>query len=100
MFLTGWIADYPYPENFFDILFHLCSSVNYGGFAQPQLDQLLESARVECDEVCRADMYLSAERMIFGEAAAILLYHETMHVLIRLWVKGLVVTPLNILSYQ
>jgi oligopeptide transport system substrate-binding protein len=100
MFLTGWIADYPHPENFLDILFHSRSSANYGGFAQPQLDQLLESARVERDEARRADLYLSAERTILGEAAAIPLHHETTHALVRPWVKGLVVTPLGILSYR
>jgi oligopeptide transport system substrate-binding protein len=100
MFLTGWIADYPHPENFLDILFHSRSNGNYGGFAHPQLDQLLEGARVERDEARRAEMYVRAERVILDEAAAIPIHHETVRALVRPWVKGLVWTPLGILSYR
>jgi oligopeptide transport system substrate-binding protein len=100
MFLTGWIADYPHPENFLDILFHSRSSANYGGFADPKLDQVLEGARVVRDEARRAEMYLSAERTILGEVAAIPLHHETTHALVRPWVRGLLVTPLGIHSYR
>jgi ABC-type oligopeptide transport system substrate-binding subunit len=44
MFFTGWVADYPDPENFLDILFHTGSSGNYGGFSSRELDTLLERA--------------------------------------------------------
>lgn len=100
MFLTGWIADYPHPENFLDILFHSRSSSNYGGFTNPRLDELLEGARVERDEPRRAEMYVQAERTILDEAAAIPVHHETVRALVRPWVKGLVWTPLGILSYR
>jgi oligopeptide transport system substrate-binding protein len=100
MFLSGWIADYPHPENFLDILFHSRSNGNYGGFASPQLDRLLESARVERDEARRAEAYLHAERLILDEAAAVPIHHETVRALVRPWVKGLVWTPLGILSYR
>ncbi|HET9910533.1 MAG TPA: peptide ABC transporter substrate-binding protein, partial [Anaerolineales bacterium] len=43
----GWCADYPDPENFADVLFHSGSSQNNGGYSNPELDTLLEKARVE-----------------------------------------------------
>ena len=100
MFLSGWIADYPHPENFLDILFHSRSTGNYGGFSHSELDQLLERARVELDEARREELYRRAERTILDEAAAVPIHHETTHVLVRPWVKGLVITPLGILSYR
>jgi ABC-type oligopeptide transport system substrate-binding subunit len=100
LFLTGWIADYPHPENFLDILFHSRSSANYGAVADPQLDRLLEDARVERDEARRADLYAQAERQILDQAAAIPLFHEVSRALVRPYVRGLAWTPLGVLSYR
>ncbi|HEV8633047.1 MAG TPA: peptide ABC transporter substrate-binding protein [Chloroflexota bacterium] len=100
MFLTGWIADYPHPENFLDILFHSRSNANYGASADPALDQVLEAARVERDEGRRADLYAQAERAILDQAAAIPIHHEVARALVRPYVRGLVWTPLGVLSYH
>ncbi len=35
MYYFGWIADYPYPQDFLDILFNSGSSFNYGGYSNP-----------------------------------------------------------------
>jgi oligopeptide transport system substrate-binding protein len=100
MFFTGWVADYPDPENFLDILFHTGSSGNYGAFSSPELDQLLERARVETDEGRRNELYGQAEQLILRDAAAIPIHHETTHALVRPYVKGLTYTPLGVLSYH
>ncbi|HEY3080739.1 MAG TPA: peptide ABC transporter substrate-binding protein [Chloroflexota bacterium] len=100
MFLSGWIADYPHPENFLDILFHSRSSANYGATDDAALDQILEAARVERDPGRRADLYARAERAILDEAAAVPIYHEVARALIRPYVRGLVWTPLGVLSYH
>ena len=47
MFYTGWIADYPHPQDFLDILFHSGADYNYGGYSNPEVDALLEEAGVE-----------------------------------------------------
>ena len=71
LFSGGWCADYPDPENFADVLFHTGSSQNNGGYSNPQLDALLEAARVEQDVTKRIGMYQQAEQMIVDDAAAL-----------------------------
>jgi ABC-type oligopeptide transport system substrate-binding subunit len=100
MFLTGWIADYPHPENFLDILFHSRSAANYGSADDPALDQLLEAARVERDPGRRAELYAQTERTLLESAAAVPIFHEVARALVRPYVRGLVWTPLGVLSYH
>jgi ABC-type transport system substrate-binding protein len=100
MFVTGWVADYPHPENFLDILFHTGSHGNYGAFSSPELDKILERARVEPDEGRRNELYGQAEQLILRDAAAVPIHHEVIRALVRPYVKGLVWTPLGVLSYH
>ena len=46
---SGWIADYPDPENFLDLLFHSESNNNHTNYSNPEVDRLLEEARIERD---------------------------------------------------
>ena len=62
MFDIGWIADYPDPENFLDILFHSESSNNHTHYSNPEVDALLMKARVETDETARYALYNQAEQ--------------------------------------
>lgn len=100
MFFTGWIADYPHPENFLDILFHSGSNGNYGDFSSRDVDALLDRAKVELEEGRRNELYGQAEQLLLRDAAAIPIHHETSHALVRPYVKGLVWTPLGVLSYH
>ena len=85
----GWIADYPDPENFLDVLFHSESDNNHTHYSDPQLDALLEKARVEQDEQARFAMYREAEQMILDGAPWAPLYHSNgEHYLIKPYVKG------------
>ena len=89
-YLTGWIADYPDPENFIDILFHSSSVNNYANYHNPQVDQLLAEARVEQDSTRRAQLYAQAEATIIQDAACIPLWHSRNYTLIKPYVKGAV----------
>ncbi|GAI30748.1 unnamed protein product, partial [marine sediment metagenome] len=42
LYESGWIADYPDPENFLDILFHTGSEENTGEYSNPEVDAVLE----------------------------------------------------------
>ena len=46
LFTYGWIADYPDPHNFLDVLFHSSTENNQGGYNNAEVDSLLEQARV------------------------------------------------------
>ena len=89
-YLTGWIADYPDPQNFVDILFHSDSVNNYANYHNPQVDQWLAEARVEQDGERRMQLYAQAEATIVGDAACIPLWHSRNYTLIKPYVKGVV----------
>jgi len=96
LFDGGWCADYPDPENFADILFHTGSQQNNGGYSNPQLDSLLEQARVEQDVTKRIAMYQQAEQMIVDDAAGLFTVHYLSYQLVKPYVKGYVFTPIDI----
>lgn len=93
MFFLGWSADYPDPQDFLDIHFHSASEGNSTGYANPQVDALLEQARVEQDEAKRFALYRQAEAIIIQDAPWIPLYHGVQYELVKPYVKGLVITP-------
>jgi oligopeptide transport system substrate-binding protein len=95
---TGWIADYPDPENFLDLLFRGGSGENHTGYASPVTDDLLNKAAVEQDTEARYALYQQAEAQILADAPLIPLYHDVEHMLIKPYVKGLVVTPMGMLD--
>ena len=96
LFSGGWCADYPDPENFADVLFHTGSSQNNGGYSNPQLDALLEAARVEQDVTKRIALYQQAEQILVEDAAALFTSYSLSYQLIKPYVKGYVFTPIAI----
>ncbi len=96
LFTGGWCADYPDPENFADVLFHTGSPQNNGGYSNPELDALLEAARVERDVTKRIQMYQQAEQIIVDDAAALFTSHSLSYQLVKPYVKGYVFTPIDI----
>ena len=69
MFSLGWIADYPDPENFLDLLFHSENQNNHTAYSNPEVDRLLEEARVERDPDRRHELYNQVEQMVVDDAA-------------------------------
>ena len=93
----AWIADYPDPENFLDVLFHSESSNNHTYYANKAVDALLGEARVEQDEQARFEIYHRVEDMILEDAPWIPLWHEKSgYVLLKPQVKDYFLFPLVI----
>jgi oligopeptide transport system substrate-binding protein len=96
LFGGGWCADYPDPENFADVLFHTGSAENNGGYSNPQLDKLLEAARVERDVARRIALYQQAEQMIVDDAPVLFKVHSLSYMLVKPYIKGFVLTPIDV----
>ena len=91
----GWQADYPDPQNFLDILFHSESRLNQSGYSNPEVDRLLETARVEQDWPTRMALYNEAEQLIVDDVPWIPLWFSGEDiVLLKPYVKGYALTPL------
>ena len=97
MFVIGWSADYPDPQDFLDILFHSESTNNWGAYSNREVDSLLEKARVEPDQVARFQQYNLIEQLIVDDAPWVPLWHSTERkVLIKPQVKDYFLVPMTI----
>jgi oligopeptide transport system substrate-binding protein len=95
MFYTGWIADYPHPQNFLDILFHSGADNNYGQYRNAEFDALLEAAGIEPDRETSLELYRQAEQLMVDDAACIPLAFGRNYVLIKPYVKGYELNPMG-----
>jgi peptide/nickel transport system substrate-binding protein/oligopeptide transport system substrate-binding protein len=95
MFRYAWYADYPDPDNFLYALFHSSSNGNYFHYRNPQVDQLLDEARRETDDLRRVKLYREAEQLIVHDAPGIMLLHHTYEELFQPYVEGVEVSALG-----
>lgn len=95
MMIGGWVADYPDPENFLDVLFHTGSQANDSGYSNPEIDALLDKARVEQDPAARLKMYQEIEPKLLDDAAVIPLWFAIQYVLVKPYAKDYELSPLG-----
>ncbi len=61
---AGWIGDYSDPQNFLFLLQSDNKGFNYARYENPEYDRLMAQAERETDLKKRADILLSAEKLI------------------------------------
>lgn len=88
MYMMGWVADYPDPQNFLEYLFRTSAEYNTGNYSNPALDSLLEQAAVELDEAVRVELYQQAEKIVVDDAPCLPLWFGQNYVLVRPYVKN------------
>jgi len=92
----GWCADYPDPENFLDVLFHSQNTYNLSEYSNPEIDSLLEKARIELDASARISLYQQIESDLLGDFAVIPLYHPVYYYLVQPRVKDYPALPIQV----
>ena len=93
LFTYAWVADYPDPENFLDLLLHSASHISR--YANPDFDRLVEQARVESNHQARLALYNQAEQLLIDDAGIIPLFHVKNYVLVSPHVGGFDVTAVG-----
>ncbi len=93
---AGWIADYPDPQDFLDILFHSESRNNDTRYSNPEVDSLLEEAQGEQDFEKRMELYQQAEQIIMDDAPIVPLTHDADYWLTKPYVEGMIYPPVII----
>lgn len=96
LFDIGWIADYPYPQNFLEILFHSGSDNNWGDYSNPAVDALLDKAGVEPDNVKALNLYQQVEQMMVDDAACLPISFGKGYTLVKPNILGYKLTPMGI----
>jgi peptide/nickel transport system substrate-binding protein/oligopeptide transport system substrate-binding protein len=95
MYRFAWYADFPDPDNFLFPLFHSQSANNYANYSNPEVDQLLEQAQREIDELKRLQLYRQAEVLIMADAPTVNLVYYTFEHLFQPYVKGVELNALG-----
>lgn len=96
MFEFGWVADYPDPQNFLEVLFYSQSKYNIGEYSNSVVDELLDRAAVKQDSEDRLLLYQEAEPLIINDAACLPLWFGRNYLLVKPYVKGYTLSPLGI----
>jgi len=88
MYYTGWVADYPHPQDFLDILFHSGAENNYSEYSNPEVDTLLDTAGAETDSNLSLALYQQAEQKLVSDAACLPLWFGKNFTLVKPYVTG------------
>ena len=97
----SWQADYPDPQTFIDVLFRSNSAINYGGYANGQVDEYVVSAQTEQDATKRVKFYNDAEQIIVSEAAWLPLWWGVdSKALVKPWIKDYVFSSMTIPKFK
>ncbi|HXZ95298.1 MAG TPA: peptide ABC transporter substrate-binding protein [Dehalococcoidia bacterium] len=99
MYYAAWIADYPYPQDFLDILFSTGSSYNYGGYSNAQVDSLIQQANQETDQTKAFALYQQAEQLIVNDAAWLPLTSGENYLLVQPYVENLSINALGFMDF-
>jgi oligopeptide transport system substrate-binding protein len=89
IFLGGWMADYPDPDNFL----RASPIRRYTRRQNEACNRLVEEARRVTDQGERMKLYGQADRILVEEAAIIPLTYERMHLLMKPWVRRYPTSP-------
>ncbi len=68
---AGWVADYDDPYNFLYLLDSRTGPMNYGGYANPAYDKLIDASNLELDPAKRGALLHDAEQMMLDETGII-----------------------------
>ena len=100
MFVFGWTADYPDPENFLRSLLGAGSPFNNSNYSNPQFDNLMKQGDQQSDPQARLQLYGQAEQMALADVPILPIYHNVSYLLVKPYVKNLVVTGEGIINLK
>ena len=95
MYDLGWVADYPHPQDFLELLFHTGEENNGGEYSNPAVDDILDRAGAELDFAASLALYQGAEQMLVDDAACIPLWFSKNYHLVKPYVRGYELTPMG-----
>lgn len=93
VFLLGWCADYPDPQNWLSVYWKTGAFGERIGFSNPELDELLNKADSETDPATRAQMYADAQKLLVSSSPVAFMWNNVNSYLVKPRVQGIVETP-------
>jgi oligopeptide transport system substrate-binding protein len=88
LFDMGWIADYPHPQDFLEVLFRTGAENNFAAYSNAAVDKVLDKAALEADSLKSLELYRQAEQMLVDDVAVLPLWFGQSYVLVKPYVTG------------
>ena len=95
MFILGWCADYPDPQNWLSVYWKTGAFGERIGYSNPDLDALMAQADAELDTTKRAELYAQAQDMLVGGSPVAFMWNNVNTYLVKPWVTGFSQTPMD-----
>jgi oligopeptide transport system substrate-binding protein len=95
MFILGWCADYPDPQNWLSVYWKTGAFGERIGYTNPELDALMAQADAETDEATRMDLYAQAQTLLTDGVPVAFMWNNVNAYLIKPWVQGATLTPMD-----
>jgi len=93
MFILGWCADYPDPQNWLSVYWKTGAFGERIGYSNKDLDALLLKADSTLDDTGRMKLYADAQKMLTDGAPVAFMWNNVNSYMVKPWVKGLALTP-------
>lgn len=93
MFILGWCADYPDPQNWLSVYWKTGAFGERIGYSNPDLDAMLNEADVTLDSTKRMELYAQAQRLLTDGIPVAYMWNNLNTYMVKPWVKGYVTTP-------
>ena len=108
IFRSGWIADFPSPENFLMLLYgksvpedvNAPSNLNTSRYSSSSFDELYEQGLGADSTEEKYDYFAQAEQVMMDDAPVIVLWYDEHHRLIQSNVQNMVINPMHIRDYS
>lgn len=105
---SGWIADYPDPENYLNLFYGARvpasmdepSYINTFRYQNPKFDKLLETAIATTNIDERNELYAKADQILADDAAIIPIYYEKSYRLIQPYVRNFYQNPMEFRTFR
>ncbi len=93
----GWHADYPDPQNFFQLLYgpNASGTYNENSYKNPEFDRLYEKMRNMEPGPKRVKIIRRMNEIVAGDAPVVFLFHPMSYGLSHQWVAGIRPHPIN-----
>ncbi len=106
-FRLGWVADYPDPENFLNLMYGALvpdddkpSPINHTRYRKLEFDKIFEQAISTTDRAARFKLYRQAEQIGMNDAPMIIVFYDEDYRLLAPYVEGYRNNAMDRRSYE